>query len=64
MQISLSEAADRLDELMDRVEAGEEVVLTVDGRAVARMVAATPLPPLDDIWSLARTGNAPFDAED
>jgi prevent-host-death family protein len=56
MQISVSDAEDRLDELIDRAEAGEEVVLIVDGRPVGRLVPM-PLPPLDDIWSLARAGS-------
>jgi prevent-host-death family protein len=65
MQVSISEAEDRFDELVDRAEAGEEIVLTVDGRPIARLVSATPLPPLDDIWSLARKrrGNLPFGDE-
>jgi antitoxin (DNA-binding transcriptional repressor) of toxin-antitoxin stability system len=40
MQVSISEAEVRLDELIERVEAGEEVILTRDGHAVVEMVRA------------------------
>jgi antitoxin (DNA-binding transcriptional repressor) of toxin-antitoxin stability system len=38
MKISVADAEDRLDELTERAEAGEEVVLTLDGRDVVRLV--------------------------
>jgi prevent-host-death family protein len=38
LRISVVEAQDRLDELVDRVEAGEEVELTENDRAVVRLV--------------------------
>jgi prevent-host-death family protein len=41
------EAGSQLASLVDRVEAGEEVVLTRDGREVARIVSATRRPPGD-----------------
>jgi len=39
-RIGIYDARARLSELVDRVEAGEEVVLTRRGRPVVRMVAA------------------------
>lgn len=38
MQIDVSEAAERLDELIDLVEAGGDVVLLLDGRAAGRLI--------------------------
>ena len=43
-KIGIDDARARLSELVDRVEAGEEVVLTRRGRPVVRMVAATAGP--------------------
>jgi prevent-host-death family protein len=40
-KIGIYDARARLSELVERVEAGEEVVLTRHGRAVVRLVAAT-----------------------
>ena len=40
-KIGIYDARARLSELVERVEAGEEVVLTRRGRAVVRLVAAT-----------------------
>ena len=42
MDVSVKEARDKLDELLDRAEAGEEVVLTREGRPPARIVVARP----------------------
>ncbi len=39
MQISVEDAQDILDELVDRALAGEEIVLMLDGRPVAQIVA-------------------------
>ena len=41
MQVSVTEAQDQLGELVSRVEAGEEVLLTQHGRATVRLVAVT-----------------------
>ena len=38
MQISITEAENRLDELVDRAEAGDEVILTCNGRPVVQLV--------------------------
>jgi len=38
--VSLAQAKAHLSELLDKVEAGEEVVVTRHGRAVARILAA------------------------
>jgi prevent-host-death family protein len=38
MQISITQAESRLDELVDRAEAGEEVILTCNGRPVVQLV--------------------------
>lgn len=50
--VSLVQAKAHLSELLDKVEAGEEVVVTRHGRAVARILSALhpkrPLP-LDDL---------------
>jgi prevent-host-death family protein len=54
---TLVQAKARLSELLDKVEAGEEVVVTRHGRAVARILSAVhpkqPLP-LDDLAAFAR----------
>ena len=42
MQVSVSDAKAQLTELVRRVEAGEEVVLTRRGRPAARIVAERP----------------------
>ena len=39
MELEVEDADDRLCELVRRVESGERVVLTRDGRAVARLVS-------------------------
>lgn len=48
--VKLADAKARLSELLDKVEAGEDVVITRHGRAVARLCAVTgskrPLRPL------------------
>jgi prevent-host-death family protein len=40
--VSLAHAKAHLSELLDKVEAGEEVVVTRHGRAVARLAASRP----------------------
>jgi len=47
MDVSVKEAHDKLEELLDRAEAGEEIVLTRHGRAVAQLgpVKRAPLTP-------------------
>ena len=42
LTVNLSQAKARLSELMDQVEAGQEVVITRRGKAVAQMSAAIP----------------------
>ncbi len=48
MTVNLAQAKARLSELLDKVEAGEEVVITRRGKAVAHLSAAVrpkkPLP--------------------
>jgi prevent-host-death family protein len=44
MQISVSDAKGQLTELVRRAEAGDEVVLTRHGRAVARLVPLSKRP--------------------
>jgi prevent-host-death family protein len=39
----ISAAAKQLDELVSRAEAGEEVILTLDGRPAVRLVPVKPL---------------------
>lgn len=41
--VNLAVAKAQLSELVNKVEAGEEVVITRHGRPVARMVPATPV---------------------
>lgn len=41
--VNLAVAKAQLSELINKVEAGEEVVITRHGRPVARVVPATPL---------------------
>lgn len=61
--IGIKQARETLPELVHRAEAGEEIVITRQGRAVARLVAAprTPqaLPPLHDFRSSLGTGGTP-----
>ncbi|HKM65276.1 MAG TPA: type II toxin-antitoxin system prevent-host-death family antitoxin [Acidisphaera sp.] len=46
--VSLAQAKAHLSELLDKVEAGEEVTITRHGRAVAHLRSATPAKrPLD-----------------
>ncbi len=56
--VSLVQAKAHLSELLDKVEAGEEVVVTRHGRAVARILSALrpkqPLP-LDDLAAFRAT---------
>ena len=56
--VSLVQAKAHLSELLDKVEAGEEVVVTRHGRAVARILSAMrqkqPLP-LDDLAAFRAT---------
>ena len=39
LELAVDDANDRLNEIVRRVEAGEKVVLTRDGRSVARLVS-------------------------
>jgi prevent-host-death family protein len=41
--ISVAEAKARLSELLDRVEAGEEVIITRRGKAIARLCSVEPV---------------------
>ncbi len=43
-QVAVYEAKTRLSELLDEVETGGEVLITRRGTAVARLVAAEPVP--------------------
>jgi len=56
--VSLAQAKAHLSDLLDKVEAGEEVVVTRHGRAVARILAALrpkqPLP-LDELAAFRAT---------
>jgi prevent-host-death family protein len=51
--ITLAEAKAQLSELMDRVEAGEEVVITRHGRPVARLSPVVPPRKPIDVEALA-----------
>ena len=55
--VNLAVAKAHLSELISKVEAGEEVVITRHGRPVARVVPATPLKqpvPLDRLAELRK----------
>jgi prevent-host-death family protein len=43
MQVNMHEAKTHLSRLVERVEAGEEIVLNRAGKPVARMVAVRPV---------------------
>jgi len=48
LTVSLAQAKARLSELLDKVESGEEIIVTRHGRAVARILsAAQPKEPID-----------------
>jgi len=50
LTVTLAEAKTRLSELVDKVEAGEDVVITRHGRPAARIAAVKP--PLPDLSAL------------
>jgi len=52
MQISVSDAKGQLTELVRRAEAGDEVVLTRHGKAVARLVPLSKRPTQQEKWSI------------
>lgn len=58
--VSVANAKAHLSELIDRVEAGEELVITRRGRAVARLLAekpvkkSGPLPSMDALRARSR----------
>ena len=57
-RVDIKQASEALPDLVHRAEAGEEIVITCQGRAVARLVA-TPrtLPPLQEFRrSLGKNG--------
>jgi prevent-host-death family protein len=63
--VGIKQARARFPELVRRAEAGEEIVITRDGKAVARLVSApratTPLPSLREFRrSLGRDGTSSF----
>lgn len=50
LMVTLVEAKTRLSQLLDKVEAGEEVVITRHGRPAARLAAvARPKQPVPDL---------------
>ncbi len=58
LTVNLAQAKAHLSELLDKVEAGEEIVVTRHGRAVARILSASrarqPLP-LEDLAAFRAT---------
>jgi len=48
MQLAITDAKARLTDLVRRAEAGEDIVLTRHGHAVARLVAVRPRTPAKD----------------
>lgn len=64
--ISVADAKSHLSEILDRVEAGDEVVITRRGKAIARLVSARPakrkpLPPLADFRARMPLATTPAD---
>lgn len=61
--VDIKQVRETLPELVHRAEAGEEIVITRQGRAVARLVAAprTPraLPPLQEFRDSLGRGGTP-----
>lgn len=53
--VTLTEAQTQLDRLVDLVQAGEEITITKDGRAVARMVTTMPAPQLPSLVDFRAT---------
>ncbi|MBI5792857.1 MAG: type II toxin-antitoxin system prevent-host-death family antitoxin [Rhodocyclales bacterium] len=48
--MTLANTKAHLSAVVDRVQAGEEVVITRRGRPVARIVADSPVPTTDTSW--------------
>ncbi|HZB94607.1 MAG TPA: type II toxin-antitoxin system prevent-host-death family antitoxin [Herpetosiphonaceae bacterium] len=70
-EIGAFEAKTKLGALLDRVEAGEEIVITRRGKAVARLVPNTRAPDANEaraafarIRARAAALNQPFDWEE
>jgi len=55
MKVSVSEAQDRFEELLDRVAVGQEVVITDHGEPAAKLV---PIPTSEKNRSKIRLGSA------
>jgi prevent-host-death family protein len=53
-EIEAAEAKNDFSALLDRAERGEEVVITRDGRAVARLVSVQPRPDREQAKTAAR----------
>jgi prevent-host-death family protein len=62
-EVGVKEARQHLPGLLDRVEAGEEVVITRHGRAVAKLTSARtatpPLPALEEFRRRIARGGTP-----
>jgi antitoxin (DNA-binding transcriptional repressor) of toxin-antitoxin stability system len=52
--VSVDEARDRLQELIGRMAAGEQVVITDGGRWVAALATPPPMPPTPEEQAAAR----------
>jgi len=66
MQVNVKDAKGKLSSLLDRVEAGEEVIITRHGKEVARLISirgkAKPLPSLADFRSSIHVTGEPLSA--
>ena len=64
MKINAKEARDKLSSLLDRVEEGEEIIITRHGKEVARLVKphkkSKKLPPLDQFRSSIKIKGEPL----
>jgi prevent-host-death family protein len=54
LAVELEQAGAQLDRLIEEVDAGAEVVVTRDGRAVARLVSATEETPAERVPGSAK----------
>lgn len=68
--VSVYDAKTHLSRLLDAVEAGEEVVITRNGKPVARLVRAAPAPPrrrfgtLPDFATVSKDFDEPLSIDD
>jgi prevent-host-death family protein len=57
-EVEVHEAQDKWDSLLDRVAQGEEIIITKDGTAIARLISANAS---NDRVNVEGQGQAPVD---